>query len=56
MKLAELLPDLQFEVLCGSTDVEISDIIMDSRKIVRDCVFVAISGANFDGHDYVCCI
>ncbi|MGN0513180.1 MAG: UDP-N-acetylmuramoyl-L-alanyl-D-glutamate--2,6-diaminopimelate ligase [Lachnospiraceae bacterium] len=53
MKLAELLPDLQFEVLNGSTDVEISDIVMDSRKIVRDCVFVAISGANFDGHDYV---
>ncbi len=52
MKLETLLENLSYEVVTGSTDVEISDIIMDSRKITKDCLFTAIIGANFDGHDY----
>lgn len=53
MKLEALLENLSYEVVTGSTDVEISDIVMDSRKITKDCLFTAIIGANFDGHDYV---
>lgn len=53
MKLGKLLENLSYEVVTGSTDVEISDIVMDSRKITKDCLFTAIVGANFDGHDYV---
>lgn len=53
MKLEKLLENLEYEVVSGSLEVEISDIIMDSRKIIKDCIFTAIVGANSDGHDYV---
>lgn len=32
---------------------EISEITTDSRKIVKDCLFVPIKGANFDGNDFI---
>lgn len=53
MKLEKLLENLEYEIVSGSLEVEISDIIMDSRKIIKDCIFTAITGANSDGHDYV---
>lgn len=53
MKLSELLAKSEYEVVSGSLDMEISDIIYDSRKIVKDCVFVCMVGANFDGHDFI---
>lgn len=34
-------------------DMEISDIIYDSRKIVPGCIFVALSGVQNDGHNYL---
>lgn len=34
-----------------STEV-ISEISTDSRKITKGCVFVALKGENFDGHDF----
>lgn len=52
MKLEELLRECTYEVVCGSVDVDVCDIVMDSRKIVPGCVFVAIVGANSDGHDF----
>lgn len=54
MKLAEIINELKYEVVQGSVDCEVSDIIMDSRKLIDGCVFVAISGSNSDGHDYIC--
>lgn len=53
MVLSRLLENLEYEVLQGSTDVEISDIVMDSRKIIPGSIFVAIVGANSDGHAYL---
>ena len=53
MKLRELLGRSEYEVVSGSTDIEISDIIYDSRKIIKDCVFVCMVGANADGHDFI---
>ena len=53
MKLSELLAGSEYEVIRGSLDIEISDIIYDSRKIIKDCVFVCMVGANFDGHDFI---
>lgn len=37
----------------GSTDVEISSISEDSRKANEGCLFVAIEGFKFDGHEFV---
>lgn len=50
MKLRELIADLKYEVITGSLDREVSQLVYDSRKIDADCAFVCIEGANFDGH------
>ncbi len=52
IKLSNLLEKLNYECLQGSVDVEISQVIYDSRKVCEDCLFICIKGANFDGHDY----
>ena len=53
MRLEKLLEKLEYKVVQGNLDVEICDVIMDSRKIVEGCAFVAIVGANVDGHDFL---
>ena len=34
-------------------ETEISEVITDSRQIVEGCLFVAVKGEKFDGHDFV---
>ncbi|MGN0334573.1 MAG: UDP-N-acetylmuramoyl-L-alanyl-D-glutamate--2,6-diaminopimelate ligase [Lachnospiraceae bacterium] len=46
-----LLKDLEYEVLQGSTEGEISELVYDTRKVSSDCMFVCIAGTNFDSHD-----
>ncbi|MDE7477198.1 MAG: UDP-N-acetylmuramoyl-L-alanyl-D-glutamate--2,6-diaminopimelate ligase [Lachnospiraceae bacterium] len=46
----ELLRGLEYECIKGSTDVEISEVVNDSRKITKDCLFICIQGEKFDGH------
>lgn len=53
MKLSELIRDMDYTCVQGSTDREISTLVYDSRKIEKDSVFVCISGAVSDGHRYV---
>ena len=53
MKLAHLLERLEYEALTGSSDIEITALINDSRKVERGSVFVCITGAVSDGHAYV---
>lgn len=52
MRLAQLLENIEYEVLCGSTDIEITEIVNDSRKVKKGCVFPCIRGASFDGHKF----
>lgn len=42
-----------YEVVLGSTDVEINDICFDSRNIKPKDVFVCLSGVRNDGHEYI---
>ena len=53
-KLRTLLENLEVTALRGSLeaalDQEITALVYDSRKITKDCLFVCIEGANFDGH------
>lgn len=53
MKLTQLLERLQYEVIQGKDDIEITELINDSRKVTDGSVFVCISGAVSDGHTYV---
>ena len=53
MKLTYLLEKLEYEVVQGSDQIEITELTNDSRKVVEGSVFVCISGAVWDGHAYV---
>lgn len=52
MKLEQLLTRLNYTLVSGNTDIEISDVIYDSRKACKDCVFVCLKGANLDSHKF----
>ncbi len=54
MKLAELINVLDKQTkVSGKIDIEIGGIAYDSRKVKPGFVFVAISGAQFDGHNFI---
>lgn len=50
VKCSDLLKELEYECIKGSTDVEVSEVVNDSRKVTKDCLFLCIEGANFDAH------
>ncbi|MCR4909611.1 MAG: UDP-N-acetylmuramoyl-L-alanyl-D-glutamate--2,6-diaminopimelate ligase [Lachnospiraceae bacterium] len=50
MNLKTLLSEIEYEVLQGAVDREITAVVNDSRKIIKDSLFLCIKGANFDGH------
>jgi UDP-N-acetylmuramoyl-L-alanyl-D-glutamate--2,6-diaminopimelate ligase len=52
-RLKDILYKVSIEAVHGTTDVAISKIEFDSRKIELDAVFVAIRGTLSDGHDYI---
>ena len=47
----ELLKDLKYEVLSGSIDVNVSELVYNTRKVKKECMLVCIKGATFDSHD-----
>ena len=53
MKLNQLLERLEYEVVQGSDEAEITTFINDSRKVEEGSAFVCISGAVVDGHDFI---
>ena len=50
MKLTQLLERLEYEVVQGDDQIEVTELINDSRKVTEGSVFVCISGAVSDGH------
>lgn len=50
--LKDLLEELTYECIRGTLDREVTDIIYDSRKVTKGCLFVCIPGAVVDGHDF----
>ena len=53
MKLNELFKDIKYTLVKGSMEIEINDIVYDSRKVKDGILFMAIVGAELDGHDYI---
>ncbi|MCM1262774.1 MAG: UDP-N-acetylmuramoyl-L-alanyl-D-glutamate--2,6-diaminopimelate ligase [Butyrivibrio sp.] len=51
-RLKDLLAKLEYECIKGRETIEITDVIYDSRKVTKDCLFICIKGANTDGHEY----
>ena len=52
MKLKDLISTLNYEVVQGNIDTEVSDVIYDSRKVIENCCFVCIKGYTMDGHKF----
>lgn len=52
MKLQDLVAELDYTCLQGEMDREISTLVYDSRKAEKDSVFVCISGAVRDAHEF----
>ena len=53
MKLSKLTYKIEYTLLCGNLDVDVSDLCYDSRKAESGKLFVAMVGTIVDGHDYV---
>lgn len=52
-KLNSLLERLAHQVIQGRTDIEITELVYDSRKLCKGCLFVCIKGTVTDGHTFV---
>ena len=53
MKLQELLKNIKPTTIEGNTDVEITGVNIDSRKIKDGHLFVAMKGTQIDGHKFI---
>lgn len=53
MLLQDVLYKVAIRSVTGSTSVEVSGVEIDSRKITAGKVFVAVKGAETDGHQFI---
>ena len=53
MKLNELLKNVEVLNVLGDTEVEITGVNIDSRKIEKGHLFIAIPGTQTDGHKFI---
>lgn len=57
MQLSKLLEGLEYTSLKdtanGVSNIEVTELIYDSRKVTPGCVFICISGTRFDAHDII---
>ena len=53
MKLEKLLEHVSYRCLQGTTDIEVKNVVNDSRKVEEGSLFFCIKGAVTDGHKYV---
>lgn len=53
MKLSQLLSAVNPLHINGSVDVEITDIAIDSRQVGAGYLFIALSGTQVDGHQFI---
>lgn len=50
--LQQLLTRMDYTCVQGDLDRSITDLVYDSRKVTKDCLFVCIKGAVADGHKF----
>lgn len=51
--LQSILFGVSLREVLGSTQLQVSDIQIDSRKVIANSVFVAIRGVQVDGHGFI---
>ncbi len=53
MVLAALLEKLEYELVSGSADMQIENVVYDSRKVTEGSLFICIEGGTADGHAFI---
>ncbi len=53
MMLGELIKNVSVTEVVGDVDREITEIVYDSRKVKEGSLFIALRGAQFDGHRFI---
>lgn len=53
MKLSDILYKVSILSVNGSTDQEVKDVQIDSRKVSDGSVFIAVKGVQTDGHEFI---
>jgi len=53
MVLRDILYKVNIRSVAGSTDIEINDVQIDSRKVKPGSLFIAVKGVAADGHDFI---
>lgn len=53
MKLKELISSLNTVKISGDTDIQIEDIVYNSKLARNNTIFVALVGMSIDGHKYI---
>ena len=47
----ELLKELEYEVISGSIDINVNDLVYNTAKVTKECIFVCIKGMAYDSHE-----
>lgn len=53
MVLAALLEKLEYELVSGSEEMQIENVVYDSRKVTEGSLFICIEGGTADGHTFI---
>jgi len=53
MLLRDILYKVNIRSVTGTTDNEIKDVQIDSRKVINGSLFIAIKGVVIDGHEFI---
>jgi UDP-N-acetylmuramoyl-L-alanyl-D-glutamate--2,6-diaminopimelate ligase len=52
-KLSDILYKVHITAATGSTDVDVANVQIDSRKVTKDSLFIAVKGVAADGHQFI---
>lgn len=53
MRAYELLCAIGVDMPSGIDDLEVTAIVTDSQKVIKNCIFICLGGSVYDGHDYI---
>lgn len=53
MQLNELLEGLDYACTKGNSNLKVTEVIYDSRRVTPGCVFVCIGGTALDAHEFI---
>ena len=51
--LQDILQGIDYELISGSIDREVVELVFDSRKAKANTVFFAVRGTQVDGHSFI---